>query len=336
MVGDAAPLTALPGGANLENRRMCDIMSIYSLDGLSMPDREIAKNPKSSKYLKWGVERRMEFIDFRLFWEGRINRRDLIDQFGVSIQQASGDFNRYQEMAPGNLVYDTRARHYCPSDKFRLRFLNPDSDRYLANLLSMSSGVLTAEESWLAAIPSYDVLPQSRRAIDPERLRRVVAAIREGVALQVCYQSMSTSEPEWRWITPHALAFDGYRWHARSFCHKAGVFKDFVMARIVGIRGTKEHSINPEEDREWHEVVDVKIGPHPCLTENQAKAIKLDYGMEDGEMMISVRRGFLFYFLKRLGLDVDPGVRQPQHQQIVLLNRDEVYAAFSLSEGNAS
>ncbi|MBF0400373.1 MAG: WYL domain-containing protein [Magnetococcales bacterium] len=301
-----------------------------------MPSRATTRDSRSSKYLKWGVERRMEFIEFRLFWEGRINRRDLIDQFGVSMQQASADFNQYQEMAPGNLVYDTRAKHYYPSDKFKLRFLNPDSDRYLANLLSMSSGILTAEESWLAAIPTYDVLPQPRRAIDPERLRRVVAAIREKIAIQIRYQSMNAPEPEWRWITPHALAFDGYRWHTRAFCHKANAFKDFVMARVVGIRGTKEHEMNPEDDREWHGIVDVRIGPHPGLTGNQAKAIELDYGMENGEMMISVRRGFLFYFLKRLGLDIDPDVRQPRHQQIILLNRDEVYAAFSVSEGNAS
>ncbi|MBF0185775.1 MAG: WYL domain-containing protein [Magnetococcales bacterium] len=300
-----------------------------------MPGTETEKT-KSSKYLKWGVERRMEFIEFRLFWEGHINRRDLIDQFGVSVQQASGDFTQYQEMAPGNLVYSTRAKCYFPSDKFKLRFLNPDSDRYLANLLSMSSGILTTEESWLAAIPSYDILPQPRRAIDPERLRRVVAAIREGVALQICYQSMNSPEPEWRWITPHALAFDGYRWHTRALCHRAGTFKDFVMARIVGIRGTKEHDANPEEDREWHETIEVRVGPHPDLTVNQRKAIELDYGMEAGEMVIPVRKGFLFYFLKRLGLDIDPGVRQPKHQQIVLLNRDEVYAAFSLSEGKAS
>ncbi|MBF0213224.1 MAG: WYL domain-containing protein [Magnetococcales bacterium] len=299
-----------------------------------MPNIEPPNLTRPGGYLKWGVERRMEFIEFRLYWEGKINRRDLIEQFGVSLPQASSDFNRYQEMAPGNLVYDTRAKHYYPSDKFKLRLLNPDSTRYLANLLSISSGILSTGESWLATIPSYDVVPQPHRGIDPEKLRRVVVAIREGVALQVCYQSMSASEPEWRWITPHALAFDGYRWHTRAFCHKASTFKDFVLARIITIKGTKAQAINPQDDREWHEVVPVRIGPHPGLTESQRKAIALDYGMVDAEMVIPVRRGFLYYFLKRLGLDVDPNVRQPRHQQIALLNRDEVCAAFSLSEGN--
>ena len=279
---------------------------------------------KSSKYLRWGVERRMEFIEFRVFWEGRINRRDLINKFGVSVPQASADMSRYQDLAPNNLHYDPRAKFYFASKEFKPKFLNPDSDRYLANMISLSSGIMTEEECWLTNIPAYDVLPQPRRAINPERLRRVVGAIRDGLAVQVKYQSMNAPEPEWRWITPHAIAFDGYRWHTRAFCHRSEVFKDFVLARIVSIRLTKEHELDPAEDREWHEMVDVRIGPHPGLTNNQSKAIELDYGMESGEMIVRLRRGFLFYFLKRLGLDLSPSAREPKFQQIVLLNREEV------------
>ena len=289
-----------------------------------MKNKSQQKKAKSSKYLRWGVERRMEFIEFRVFWEGRINRRDLINKFGVSVPQASADMSRYQDLAPKNLHYDPRAKYYFSSKEFKPKFLNPDSDRYLANMLSLSSGIMTEEECWLTNIPAYDVLPQPRRAINPERLRRVVGAIRDGLAVQVKYQSMNAPEPEWRWVTPHALAFDGYRWHTRAFCHRSEVFKDFVLARIVSIRLTKEHELNPAEDREWHEMVDVRIGPHPGLTDNQSKAIELDYGMESGEMIVRIRRGFLFYFLKRLGLDLSPSAREPKFQQIVLLNREEV------------
>ena len=34
--------------------------------------------------LRWGVRRRLEFIDFRLFWDGRFNRSDLAHTFGIS------------------------------------------------------------------------------------------------------------------------------------------------------------------------------------------------------------------------------------------------------------
>ena len=34
--------------------------------------------------LRWGVEQRLEFIEFRLFWEGSINRRDIIGNYSGS------------------------------------------------------------------------------------------------------------------------------------------------------------------------------------------------------------------------------------------------------------
>ena len=168
-----------------------------------MPKTAKRKISKPGQDLRWGVERRMEFIEFRLYWEGKINRRDLISQFGVSTPQASADFNRYQEMAPGNLVYETRAKHYYPAKEFKLRFLNPDSNRYLANLMSISFGISTAEESWLSNIPAYDILPQPRRVIDPRRLQRMVAAIRERMASNSSMEKLKFNWPLYPCHTQH-------------------------------------------------------------------------------------------------------------------------------------
>ncbi|MES2390903.1 MAG: hypothetical protein V4555_04635, partial [Acidobacteriota bacterium] len=41
---------------------------------------------------RWGQERRLEFIEFRLQWEGRVNRSDLVNYFSISVPQASLDF----------------------------------------------------------------------------------------------------------------------------------------------------------------------------------------------------------------------------------------------------
>ncbi len=61
--------------------------------------------------LRWGVAQRLEFIEFRLFWEGRVNRSDLMEQFGLSVSQASANLNRYIGFAPDNMVYDKKQRH---------------------------------------------------------------------------------------------------------------------------------------------------------------------------------------------------------------------------------
>ncbi len=49
--------------------------------------------------LRWGVERQLEFIEFRLFWEGHVNRGDLMSAFAVSANQAPTDLNRNIGMA---------------------------------------------------------------------------------------------------------------------------------------------------------------------------------------------------------------------------------------------
>ncbi|HLV59844.1 MAG TPA: hypothetical protein VKY51_00415, partial [Fredinandcohnia sp.] len=99
--------------------------------------------------VRWGIERRLEFIEFRLFWDGHVNRSDLMAAFGISINQASADLNRYLGMAPGNMVYDKSARTYVRGDRFEPLFLRPDPARYLSQLRSISDGIATQEETWI-------------------------------------------------------------------------------------------------------------------------------------------------------------------------------------------
>lgn len=282
--------------------------------------------------LRWGIERRLEFIDFRLFWEGRINRSDLTDQFGISTPQASADLARYQELAPTNLTYDPSLKCYLAAANFRSVFDVEDSDRYLAQLRSIANETIRPEEAWLAEPPDFRIVPAPGRSVDTRILKVVLSAIRERQAFRIRYQSMSKLEPQWRWITPHALGFDGFRWHVRAFCHNDETFKDFVFARILDIGESKPHGIDQAADRAWSESVTVMIAPHPGLSEGQRRGVELDYGMQDGERAIEVPKAFLYYFLKRLGLDGVPGRKRPQDQHIVLVNRKEVRDALGRAQ----
>ena len=97
--------------------------------------------------LKWGVERRLEFIEFRLFWEGGVNRSDIIEMFDVSVPQASKDLTLYQERAPHNAFYDKSAKRYVASEHFEPHFLKPDPDGYLSRLRSVAEGLIDLSES---------------------------------------------------------------------------------------------------------------------------------------------------------------------------------------------
>jgi hypothetical protein len=83
---------------------------------------------------RWGIERRLEFIEFRLFWEGGVNRSDLVEEFGVSVPQASKDLSLYQENAPQNIEYDKSLKRYFASNSFRPTFIQLDADAYLERL----------------------------------------------------------------------------------------------------------------------------------------------------------------------------------------------------------
>ena len=274
--------------------------------------------------LRWGVAQRLEFIEFRLFWEGHVNRSDLMEQFGLSVNQASADLNRYIGFAPDNMVYDKSARTYVRGPDYAAQFLKPDASRYLAQLRSLADGIMDSDDTWIAELPSYDAAPTPARGVDPVTLRSVVGAIRRSEAIEVKYQSLSRPEPSWRWIAPHAIGFDGFRWHTRAFCQADEVFKDFLLSRILDTRGVESSVVTDVADADWQEDVTLEIGPHPELSENQKSVIALDYGMRGGKARIKVRRALLYYALKRLGLDTDPSARKPHEQQIVLINRDIV------------
>ena len=283
--------------------------------------------------LRWGIEQRLEFIEFRLFWEGHVNRIDVMQQFGVSVNQASSDLNRYIALAPDNMVYDKSARTYVRGRGFDCKFRPPDAAHYLAQLRLVADDVLEREECWIPDLPSYASAPTPVRGVDPVTLRSVVGAIRRSEAIEVKYQSLSTPEPRWRWVAPHAIAFDGFRWHTRAFCLTDDCFKDFLLSRILDIRGSRESEVSASDDSDWLSEVTLEVGPHPELSETQAKVIALDYGMRGGKAKIRVRRALLHYALRRLGLDTDPAARRPQDQQIVLLNREHIDCYIS-SAGN--
>ena len=68
----------------------------------------------------------------------------------------------------------------------------------------------------------------------------------------------------------------------------------------------------------------LRTGPHPRLGKAARQEIELDYDMQQGEVAIEVRVSLSFYLDRRLGLGFEPDSVQPERQQIVLLNREEV------------
>ena len=274
-----------------------------------------------ARQARWGQERRIEFIDFRLQWDGRVNRSDLIEFFRISVPQASLDFGRYMELAPKNIEYDRSEKAYLATAEFYPLVATGEARVYLNQLLGVSSQVLEREASFLGWMPPLGAVTFPGRKIEASVLRRVLAAIRRKRMLKIEYQSMNRPNSTIRGISPHAVGFDGFRWHVRAYCHERNDFRDFVFARILNIASDEASDVDPLNDAAWTNMLDVVLAPHPELLEGQRRAIDLDYGMQAGHVSFRTRQALLFYLLRRLGLDrLAQGT--PQSQQIVLVNRD--------------
>jgi len=286
------------------------------------PTRHAELSPKSLGG-SWSQERRLEFIDYRLRWDGRLNRSDLIDFFGISVPQASLDIAKYAELAPHNIAYDRRERAYFSATEFQPLYPTGSPQRYLNDLLAQASGLLGHGMSFLGWRPPVAIAPTPTRTISTKLLIALIGTMRRGRALSMTYQSMTSPGPKDRLISPKALGHDGFRWHVRAYCHREASYRDFVIARMLSIGNEQDAPSETPEDVDWNTTVTLILEPNPGLAEPHRRVIELDYGMEDGQVRLECRRALLLYVMRNLGLD-DISSKSPKAQQVVLRNWAEI------------
>lgn len=273
--------------------------------------------------VKWSQERRLQFIDFRLQWEGRINRRDVTDFFNISVPQASADLSRYAELAPKNLHYNSSSRTYVTTPGFTPYFETTGPRQYLSQLLALEQQILTGDQVFLAFRPSIASVPLPSRTIEPNTLALMLRAIADGGMLQIRYQAITRDEDQARYITPHALGYDGVRWHVRAYCHLRGGFRDFVFGRILSAEQPITSTIDPANDSEWHTQVDLVLVPDESLAPEQRHGVEIDYGMKNGKVTITCRQAMLFYTLRTLNFEPS-GLPREGERQVVIANLAEI------------
>ena len=281
--------------------------------------------PNPTEKPRWGQTRRLAFIDLRLQYDGRINRKDLISYFNISQPQASADLAAYQSVAPQNIDYDASARVYVARDSYRPLSGRSDATRYLDELQRLAREVVASSESFVGFVPPTGVVATPARAIESSGVAKLVRAIRDNKAIEVRYQSMDHPEAQEWVLTPHALGFDGLRWHARCWCHSRRLFRDFAIGRLLILSEAADAPpIDPTFDEGWNTQVPVVLVPHPALSPSQRKTVEHDYVMLNGQLVLDCRKAMLFYTLRHLNLQdltVDP---KAARQHIVVQNTEDV------------
>lgn len=283
------------------------------------------KRTQAIKQVRWDLALRYRLIETVVWWEGRLTTGHLIQSFGISRQQASKDINTYiTEHAPKNLTYDKYLKGYVPSKQFKPRFIEDSASAYL-HLLNQTHARAPHVEGLALAYAHTMVLEVPDRTIRAEVLRPLLKACRDSEVIEVEYVSLANPIPEIRLIAPHTLIYTGMRWHVRAYCEKNREYRDFVLSRLRGQPELERKAENLiDEDDDWNTDVSVIIEPDSRLTPAQKAIIEIDFGMEDGVLVIPTRRALVKYVLQRF--QIDPKKLDPKAaaQQIVVRNLEEL------------
>ncbi|MFH0223195.1 WYL domain-containing protein [Vibrio furnissii] len=243
-------------------------------------------------------QERLFHIDFKLRFLGTVNRNDLVNRFGIKAAAATRDISLYKELAPKNLIYDTKAKAYIEADTFNPLF-NHQASQTLAALcyglgddhVSVNTPLVSSETPTQLNFPNLDVLA------------KVTKAIHQSKALNIYYRSLSSGLSQ-RDIVPFALVDNGLRWHVRAFDRKTKQFKDFVLNRIEKpklLSSPIETRETKEEDIQWNRMVEMHIVPHPNL--KHPETIEAEYAMTEGVLRVQIRAAVAGYVLRRWNVD---------------------------------
>ncbi|OFX03195.1 MAG: WYL domain-containing protein [Alphaproteobacteria bacterium RIFCSPHIGHO2_12_FULL_63_12] len=281
--------------------------------------------------MRWGVRRRLEFIDFRLFWDGRFNRSDMAETFGISTQQASADISHYEGLAPRNLRYDRTEKAYKRADTFEPAFIGETIERYLLQIVAIENRWMRPEDTWFNQVPPVEVITLGRRPTNPAVLLGVLDAVRDRLEIEIEYSSLTGSAQQFRSIAPHALSHSAGRWYVRSWSREHNDFRDYNLNRISAVNSKRSASVDSQLDYEWGHKINLIIVPNPALSGERQAAVAEEHAMTDGRLVRPCRLSLSFYLMSEYNLDVEPEVLKPEKQQIILQNRDEVTQARALA-----
>lgn len=272
--------------------------------------------------LKWGLRRRLEFIDFRLFWEGKVNRSDLHDQFRISPQQATNDIEKFLEFAPASMAYDATAKAFVRSASYQPTFAGGQAQRYLMQIQALRLGWLDKAHTWFATTPELEVVELRRRQLDDHLVMVLNAAIKEQRSITATYWTMSGKAATARRLVPHSLAYAAGRWHVRAFDPGNGDFRDFNLGRLENVALGEVASIDAGLDYEWKTVGKLRLVPNPVLSPAEQEAIRREYAFDDDELTKPCRLALLFYLVAQYHLIDDKIDKGKRH--LILLNFDEL------------
>lgn len=248
--------------------------------------------------LKPAMLARLIYLDRCLTWRGQVNRKDLIEHFGISSPQAAIDLREYLErVSEPKPRYDTVRKCYV-------------ADPRHPGLLFLEDAGSPDEFVRHPTSSCLSVLPSPTRQSPPFVIRHLWQAIEQRQKIEISYVSMSSGLRQNLWIAPAHFASDGERLHVRAWSFHHQAWRDFLPVRVLPESTFAVAPVGEDLpcDEEWEEFVEIRLRPLSGLTEEQQAAVRLEYGFTQEVLSFDIRRSLEFYVERRWGLN-RPGAR---------------------------
>ncbi|MDZ7923698.1 MAG: WYL domain-containing protein [Marinagarivorans sp.] len=260
------------------------------------------------------------FIELISYWQGSINSSQLSQQFGLSAQQCRVALREYQQHAPHNLSYSNTHKAYLACEIFECLLISDDVNDYLHWLQTGQLPVSTT-----ARTAPCQTLALPTRQVAPAVMRGLVEAIKKSHRLDVDYVSLTNPCHQGRVIAPHSFINTGLRWHLRAYCEKSSSYRDFVLSRFRGVPVLLDKSeFNASHDTAWNTPVTVILQPDSRLSPAKRAVIEQDYQMQNGQLTITTKGCLVNYLLRELQVNTKMLEVNPEAQQLVLMNLNEI------------
>lgn len=242
---------------------------------------------------------RLAYIEFKVYFFGKIGRQDLISRFGIAPAAATRDFSVYKDLAPENIDFDNVSKTYIIRKSFSPIF-DHVPERVMTALSQGFGDGINAISGPLMACET----PPSLNRLGIEILAPISRAINLRKVVEISYFSGSSGATR-RKIIPFAFATDGLRWHVRAYDRKRNVFLDFVISRmddvcIVEDEVPQAHELSTQ-DHQWNRIVEIDLLPHPH--QKSSELVIRDYEMVGGMLHLKARAAMVGYILQQWHVD---------------------------------
>lgn len=257
--------------------------------------KKISAKQSHKTALPWSRRQRLRYLEAFVYWRGSFRRADLLHRFDIGVQRVSDDIREYMRLNPGAMVYDRNEKLYRATPNMQPIFEQKNLEEAIELLPTRDPN----------AGPWFDRVNLPVRQMAPKVVQQLFRTVAANKSIEVRYASLNSATFRWRWITPHAFAHDGYRWHVRAFCHDERQFKDFVIGRMSECRNTGMPGASPKDDADWLKIIRVKLDIAPGLSDAEHRALALDFGLKGKQFVIPVRSALSLYALAQLGLEAN-------------------------------